>query len=64
MDALGFPVMGDPRYGRGNKNTEGMRLAAMGLGFRDPVTGERVRFELGGVELGFRTPGIGDRESA
>jgi len=64
MDALGFPVMGDPRYGRGNKNTEGMRLAAMGLGFRDPVTGERVRFELDPAELGFPAPASRDRESA
>lgn len=59
MEALGFPVMGDPRYGRDNKNTAGMRLAAMGLGFRDPVTGEPVRFELDPAELGFDLPATG-----
>ena len=54
LDMLGFPVMGDPRYGRGNKNTEGMRLVAAGLAFRDPATGERVHFEVPEAEAGWR----------
>lgn len=31
---IGHPVMGDPRYGRGNKNLDGMRLMACALRFR------------------------------
>jgi tRNA pseudouridine32 synthase / 23S rRNA pseudouridine746 synthase len=32
----GFPVMGDPTYGQGNKNTEGLQLVASELGFVCP----------------------------
>lgn len=39
MDSIGFPVMGDPRYGVGNKNNEGMRLKAVELSFDCPITG-------------------------
>jgi len=42
LEAIGHPVMGDPRYGAGNKNREGMRLVAVFLAFRDPFTGEEV----------------------
>lgn len=31
FDLLGFPVMGDPRYGRGNKSVLGLRLAAVSI---------------------------------
>jgi len=31
---IGHPVMGDPRYGRGNKNKDGMKLMACCLRFR------------------------------
>ena len=34
MLALEHPVMGDPRYGRGNKNKDGMKLVAAALKFR------------------------------
>ena len=44
FDGIGFPVMGDPRYGEGNKNTEGLQLAAVGIRFRDPWRGESVTF--------------------
>ena len=46
LEAIGHPVLGDPRYGAGNKNREGMRLAAVFLGFSDPVTGEAVELRL------------------
>lgn len=36
---IGHGVMGDPRYGKGNKNREGLQLEATGLHFRCPVTG-------------------------
>lgn len=36
LDLLGCGVWGDPKYGKGNKNREGMKLAAVGLEFFDP----------------------------
>jgi tRNA pseudouridine32 synthase/23S rRNA pseudouridine746 synthase len=44
---IGFPVMGDPKYGKGNKNTEGMRLIALSLRFRCPFTGSDVQYDSG-----------------
>jgi tRNA pseudouridine32 synthase / 23S rRNA pseudouridine746 synthase len=46
FDMIGFPVMGDPRYGKGNKNTEGMKLVAYALAFRCPITGKDVEFAV------------------
>ena len=43
---LGYPVMGDPKYGTGNKNTEGLRLMAIGLAFDCPYTRQRQDFQL------------------
>lgn len=40
LAAVGHPVMGDPRYGRGNKDGRPMRLRASGMAFRCPFTGE------------------------
>lgn len=42
----GLPVLGDPRYGRGNKNLEGLQLIARALELTCPFTGEAVRVEL------------------
>lgn len=53
LEALGHPVYGDPRYGRGNKNTEGMKLVARALCFDDPATGRRQCFGLDEGEVGF-----------
>ncbi|HHO75512.1 MAG TPA: RluA family pseudouridine synthase [Deltaproteobacteria bacterium] len=39
---IGFPVMGDPRYGRGNKNEQGMMLEAVSLAFECPFLHKRV----------------------
>lgn len=36
LDHIGHPVMGDPKYGRGNKNKEGLKLLAKSLSFQDP----------------------------
>ena len=47
FDAIGHPVLGDPRYGAGNKNREGMRLSAVYLAFKDPFTGKEVELRLG-----------------
>ena len=35
----GLPVMGDPRHGHDNRNTTGLALAAVELGFTHPQTG-------------------------
>ena len=42
----GHPVMGDPRYGKGNKNREGMKLTAVSLKFTCPFTKKDVQFSV------------------
>lgn len=44
FDMIGFPVMGDPKYGKGNKNTEGMKLSAVSLRFKCPFQKREVEF--------------------
>jgi tRNA pseudouridine32 synthase/23S rRNA pseudouridine746 synthase len=46
FDQLGFPVLGDPKYGVGNKNNEGIRLMAYQLIFTNPLTKKEFNFEL------------------
>ncbi|MBN1931395.1 MAG: RluA family pseudouridine synthase [Desulfobacterales bacterium] len=46
FEMIGFPVMGDPKYGQGNKNTEGMKLVATALRFRCPFSRKEMVFEL------------------
>lgn len=36
LDFIGHPIMGDPKYGKGNKNREGLKLRASVLAFQDP----------------------------
>lgn len=48
LESIGHPVLGDPRYGVGNKNRDGMRLAAVFLAFRDPFTDEEVALSTHG----------------
>jgi tRNA pseudouridine32 synthase/23S rRNA pseudouridine746 synthase len=36
LEMKGTPVWGDPKYGKGNKNRDGMKLASVGLSFPDP----------------------------
>jgi len=43
---LGHPVLGDPKYGVGNKNSTGMELVAWRLAFRCPFTGKKVQLSL------------------
>lgn len=52
LEAIGHPVVGDPRYGAGNKNREGMQLAAVFLAFADPFSGERVELRSEGEASG------------
>ncbi|UCF93401.1 MAG: RluA family pseudouridine synthase [Desulfobacterales bacterium] len=46
FEMIGFPVMGDPRYGRGNKDPAGMRLVATALAFRCPFRHKELAFTL------------------
>jgi len=46
FDMVGHPVIGDPRYGKGNKNREGMKLTAVSLKFRCPFTHRNVEFRI------------------
>ncbi len=43
FEAIGHPVIGDPRYGRGNKDPGGLRLEAVGIAFTDPWSKRPVR---------------------
>ncbi|MEW6601716.1 MAG: RluA family pseudouridine synthase [Nitrospirota bacterium] len=44
FNMAGHPVMGDPGYGKGNKNSEGMKLSAVALRYRCPVLEKDVEF--------------------
>ena len=44
FEMVGHPVMGDPRYGKGNKNRFGLRLAAVRLSFFCPFLKRHVTF--------------------
>lgn len=43
---IGHPVMGDPLYGQGNKNLEGLQLRAVRLQFTCPFSREPRDFQL------------------
>lgn len=53
LAGLGHPVIGDPRYGSGNKDAGGLRLIAVGLAFQCPLTRAPVEFALAPDEIGF-----------
>lgn len=44
--SIHHPVMGDPRYGVGNKNKEGLRLRAVILSFVCPISRKFVEYHL------------------
>jgi tRNA pseudouridine32 synthase / 23S rRNA pseudouridine746 synthase len=46
LDGIGHPVMGDPKYGRGNKNRAGLKLLAKSLNFVDPWSGQDLTLSL------------------
>jgi tRNA pseudouridine32 synthase/23S rRNA pseudouridine746 synthase len=46
FEMIGFPVMGDPKYGNGNKNKEGLKLAAYLLRFDCPINKRSVEFRI------------------
>jgi tRNA pseudouridine32 synthase/23S rRNA pseudouridine746 synthase len=55
FEMIGHPVMGDPRYGTGNKNKQGLCLAATGLAFTCPFSKVRIGIELD-TEFGLPEP--------
>jgi len=48
---IGHPVLGDPRYGEGNKNQTGLKLVACKLSFRCPFSGRQQRFAIDGGKM-------------
>lgn len=46
LNDIGHPVIGDPRYGKGNKNERGLQLVAVGLAFHCPLRRQPVSLEL------------------
>lgn len=58
FEMIGHPVLGDPRYGEGNKSPEGLQLAAIRLSFRCPFTGKDRRYILQEADIpeGLRIP--------
>jgi tRNA pseudouridine32 synthase / 23S rRNA pseudouridine746 synthase len=48
FDIIGYPVMGDPQYGKGNKNDQGLQLRAISLEFRCPFLNKEKCFHLQG----------------
>ncbi|MBH47192.1 MAG: RNA pseudouridine synthase [Halobacteriovorax sp.] len=42
FEAFGHPVIGDPKYGKGNKNREGLRLQAYRLSYDCPMSKKRI----------------------
>lgn len=44
LDFIGHPVMGDPKYGKGNKNREGLKLVAFEMEFIDPWNEKKMKF--------------------
>ncbi|NUM35983.1 MAG: RluA family pseudouridine synthase [Candidatus Brocadiae bacterium] len=42
MELIGHPVMGDPLYGKGNKNSEGMMLMSYSLEFIHPIQKKKI----------------------
>jgi tRNA pseudouridine32 synthase / 23S rRNA pseudouridine746 synthase len=46
LEMVGLPVLGDPRYGRGNKDPGGLRLVACRLAFQCPFSGRPMEFGI------------------
>lgn len=46
LEFIGHPVIGDPRYGKKNKDDRGLQLASYHLEFKDPFTTKKVAITL------------------
>lgn len=45
FEMIGHPIIGDPRYGKDNKNIQGLQLVANALEFECPFNKKRMLFE-------------------
>lgn len=52
FEMIGYPVMGDPRYGQDNKNQSGLQLVAYALAFKCPLGYGRVNIQIDPVKMG------------
>ncbi len=46
LDGIGYPIIGDPKYGKNNKNRAGLKLLAFALSFEDPWTKKTETWQL------------------
>jgi tRNA pseudouridine32 synthase/23S rRNA pseudouridine746 synthase len=46
FDLIGHPIIGDPLYGMGNKNPNGLKLTAVSLEFYCPFSGRETKFSI------------------
>lgn len=46
LEFIGTPILGDPKYGKGNKNKDGLKLVATELSFIDPWNKESRTWPL------------------
>lgn len=46
LEFVGHPIMGDPKYGQGNKNKDGLKLLAKSLSFIDPWTKQKIEIAV------------------
>ncbi len=51
LESINHPVLGDPKYGIGNKNSEGLQLLAYQLIFVDPFTKKKIDFIIPDIYL-------------
>lgn len=51
FEMIGYPVVGDPRYGTGNKNRTGLRLVATSLEFTCPFRNRTANFRIDPAHL-------------
>ncbi len=52
---IGYPIIGDPLYGKGNKNKDGLQLVSYYLEFKDPYTDKLIKASLPPKRLLFQT---------
>ena len=52
LDSIDHPIMGDPRYGEGNKNKDGIKLVASACEFFDPKKRKRITVSVDGTVEG------------
>ena len=46
FNLIGHPIVGDPQYGRNNKNQQGLQLVAYRLSFQCPITHTLMDLEI------------------